>query len=136
MTRFINSTDDCLLLNTAHINSIIQVSPNSKFRLGSMDNPAVDQFGIYCHYQVGNVIKTMPLIDISYIELMADVAVDRNKGRAIVRDIQIDDEKERLLTMITAALRCSLSGSDPVINVWDVMAKGLNDYYNDTQETI
>lgn len=133
MTKFINSTDECLLLNTMNIHSIIQVSPNSKFQLGSMDNPVIDQFGIYCHYQVGNAIKTMSLIDISYIELMADVAVDRNIGRAIVRDIQIDEEKERLLTAITAELRHLLSGNDCVINLWDVMAKGLSVYYDDSQ---
>ncbi|MBI1919702.1 MAG: hypothetical protein HYS23_01335 [Geobacter sp.] len=136
MTKFFNSTDDGLLLNTMNIHSIIQVSPNSKYRLDSMNNPAINQYGIYCLYQIGNEAKTMSLIDISYIELMADVAVDRNKGRAIVRNIQIDDEKERLLTIMTAELRRSLSGSDPVINVWDVMAKGLNDYYDDAEITL
>lgn len=135
MTKFINSVDDDLLLNTMNIHSIIQVSPNSKYRLDSMNNSAIDQFGIYCLYQIGNESKTMSLVDISYIELMADIAVDRHKGRAIVRDIQIDDEKERLLTAITAELRRSLSGNNSVIKMWDVMAKGLNAYYNDSQET-
>lgn len=136
MTKFINSTDNHLLLNTMNIHSIIQVSPDSDFQLDYMDNPVIDQFGIYCHVQFGNVTKTISLITIRYIEFMADFAVDRNKGRAIKRNILIDDEKERLLTAITAELRRSLSGNDSVIKIWDLMVKGLNAYYDYTQKHI
>lgn len=74
MTKFINSADDNLLLNTMNIHSIIQVSPDSEFQLDSMDNPVINQFGIYCHFQFGNDTKTISLITIRYIELMADMS--------------------------------------------------------------